>query len=156
MQQGGADQGNGGEQDQRHGDAALAEEIAVARHAVGGLESFDQALDDAGGGPQGDDAGADQEAGRALAHDAELLHHQVFRARRNDLVEEAFQGGGDELRAGLHQDGGGAGEHGEETEQRGVGGGLGVAEAAVVQGGEEALAKQPRQRSRESSALRPV
>src|ERR1017187_10074056 len=53
---GGADQGDGGEQDERHGDAALAEEIAVAGHAVSRLETLDEALDDARGGPQGDDA----------------------------------------------------------------------------------------------------
>src|SRR5664279_3042780 len=144
-EEGGADQGDGGEQDQRHGNAALAEEIAVAGHAVSGLEPLDEALDDTGGGPQGDDAGGDQEAGRALSHDAELLDHQVFGAGRDDLGEEVLEGGGDELGAGLDQDGGGAGEHGEEAEQGGIGGGLGVAEAAVVEGGEEALPEQPRQ-----------
>src|ERR1035437_10100128 len=142
-EEGGADQGHGGEQDQRHGNAALAEEIAVAGHAVNGLESLDEALDDAGGGPQGNDSGGNQEAGRALAHDAELLDDHVFGAWGDDLAEEVFEGGGDEPGAGLHQDRGGAGEHGEKAEQGGVGGGLGVAEATVVQGGEEALAQQP-------------
>src|ERR1022692_2559879 len=35
-EEGGADEVDGGEQDERHGDAALAEEIAVAGHAVSG------------------------------------------------------------------------------------------------------------------------
>src|ERR1019366_275864 len=143
-QQGGADQRDSGEQDQRHGDAALAEEVAVARHPVGGLKSLDQALDHAGRGPKGDDAGDDQEAGGPLTHHAELPDDQVFGARGNDLRKEFLQSGGNEFGTGLQQDGGGAGEQGEETEQSRVGGRLGEAEAAVVQRGDEALAEQPR------------
>ena len=78
--------------------------------------------------------GADQEAGRAFAHDAELLDYQVLGARRDDLVEEAFQRGGDELGAGLDQDGGGAGQHGKKAEQGRVGGGLGIAESSRHRG----------------------
>src|ERR1017187_3892626 len=98
-EEGSADQGDGGEQDERHGDSALADEVAVTGHAVGGLEAFHETLHDAGGSPQRNDAGDDQERGGALAHDAELLDHQVFGAWGDDLREEVLKGGGDELRS---------------------------------------------------------
>ena len=144
-QQGSADQGDRGEQDERHGDAALVEEIAVARHAVGGLEAFDEALDDAGRRPQGDDAGADQETWQGRSP-----------MTRNCWTTRSSVPGGTIWLRNLSRVAatnsarvwtrmvGGTGEHREEAEHGRVGGGLGVAEAAVVQGGEEGLAEQPR------------
>ena len=79
--------GHGGDQHQRHGDGALVEEIAVARNAIGRLEALDQALDDAGCGPKGDQARRRSAASGPRAGDAELLHDQVFGAGRNDLRE---------------------------------------------------------------------
>ena len=86
------------------------------------METLDEALDHARGGPQGDESGDDQERDGAGAGDAELLDHQIFRAGRDDFRKPVLEGGGNEVGMGLHQDGGGRGEHRKEREQGRIGG----------------------------------
>ncbi len=139
----GEDQGHGSEQHQGNGHSAAMQKAAIARDLVGRLEALNEALDDAGCGPKGDQAGEDEQVERPRAGDAELVHDEIFGAGGNNLREGIFQGVGDELGAGLHQNGGGGGEHGKEREQRGVGGALGDGEAVVIGGRKYATAEQP-------------
>ena len=139
----GEDQGYGGEQHQGNGYAAAMQKAAIARDLVGRLEAFNEALDHAGCGPKRDQAGEYEQVEGTRAGDAELPYDEVFRTGGNNLREGIFQGVGDELGAGLHQNGGGGGDHRKERKQRGVGCALGDGKAVVVDGRKYATAEQP-------------
>ena len=122
------------------------EEIAVARHAVGGLEALDEALDDAGGGPQRDRGRRtiSSEIGRApvtrncCTTRSSEPGGTIFEERSSSVAETNSARVCTRMVAAEVSTG-------KKREQRRIGGGLCVAEAPVVKGGEEALAKQPRQ-----------
>src|SRR6516165_8589072 len=77
------------------------------------------------------------------ARDTELLHHQVLRAGRHDLGKHSFEGVGNELGAGLHQDSGGGGQYREKRKQRRVSSALGDGEAVIVESGHQASPEEP-------------